>query len=248
MQVIHAIGRNFDKEFVWPRPRSTTRVWWSDKRGILIDLNDVPLFHKFLQASLMVSSRFLRFFLVFESLNFFRVISILWLHCFLWISHSCKDSWHARQPCNQKSCDDPVPCILSDWSAWEGSGHLRFRKPSTQGVFHPNGQQRSHKKQIRPRCNRHSPYQKFRFRDVLQTEMNGGKACDVSLNQTAVCLVVRLFSGQRTDCAWYLEEFHRKTASSFRFMRDSEILRQISQMKVSWGRVEANVSGDLCQS
>ena len=36
-------------------------VWWSDKRGILIDLNDVPLFHKFLQASLMVSSRFLRF-------------------------------------------------------------------------------------------------------------------------------------------------------------------------------------------
>eukprot|EP00434_Breviolum_minutum_P031701 symbB.v1.2.028035.t1/scaffold2927.1/size67078/2 len=60
------------------------------------------------------------------------------------------------QPCNQKSCDDPVPCILSDWSAWEG-------------------------------CNRHSPYQKFRFRDVLQTEMNGGKACDVSLNQTAGC-------------------------------------------------------------
>ena len=61
MQVIHAIGRNFDKEFVWPRPRSTTRVWWSDKRGILIDLNDVPLFHNFLQANLMVSSRFLRF-------------------------------------------------------------------------------------------------------------------------------------------------------------------------------------------
>lgn len=60
------------------------------------------------------------------------------------------------QPCNQESCDDPVPCILSDWSGWEG-------------------------------CNRHSPYQKFRFRDVLQTEMNGGKACDVSLNQTAGC-------------------------------------------------------------
>lgn len=60
------------------------------------------------------------------------------------------------QPCNQQSCDDPVPCVLSEWSAWEG-------------------------------CNRHTPYQKFRFRDVLQTEMNGGKPCDVSLNQTAGC-------------------------------------------------------------
>lgn len=41
---------------------------------------------------------------------------------------------------------------------------------------------------IGPRCSRASPYQKFRFRDVLQTEMNGGKACDVSLNQTAAWL------------------------------------------------------------
>lgn len=60
------------------------------------------------------------------------------------------------QPCNQQSCDDPVPCVLSEWSAWEG-------------------------------CNRFSRYQKYRFRDVLQTPMNGGEACDVSLNQTAGC-------------------------------------------------------------
>ncbi|CAJ1340233.1 unnamed protein product [Effrenium voratum] len=60
------------------------------------------------------------------------------------------------QPCNEHACEDPVPCVLSDWSNWEG-------------------------------CSRASPYQKFRFRDVLQTEMNGGKACDVSLNQTAGC-------------------------------------------------------------
>ncbi|CAE7889731.1 SPON1, partial [Symbiodinium microadriaticum] len=60
------------------------------------------------------------------------------------------------QPCNQESCDSPVPCVLSDWSSWEGCSHL-------------------------------SPYQKFRFRDVLQTEMNGGKVCDVDLNQTAGC-------------------------------------------------------------
>ena len=58
------------------------------------------------------------------------------------------------QPCNQESCDDPVDCVLSEWSAWEG-------------------------------CDRLTRYQKFRFRDVLQTEMNGGKPCDVSLNQTA---------------------------------------------------------------
>jgi len=60
------------------------------------------------------------------------------------------------QPCNQDPCDSPVPCVLSDWSSWEGCSHM-------------------------------SPYQKFRFRDVLQTEMNGGKVCDVDLNQTAGC-------------------------------------------------------------
>jgi len=59
-------------------------------------------------------------------------------------------------PCNIQACGDPTPCVLSDWSSWEG-------------------------------CSRASPYQKFRFRDVLQTEMNGGKPCDVDLNQTAGC-------------------------------------------------------------
>eukprot|EP00931_Biecheleriopsis_adriatica_P063577 TRINITY_DN3852_c0_g1_i1.p1 TRINITY_DN3852_c0_g1~~TRINITY_DN3852_c0_g1_i1.p1 ORF type:complete len:2026 (+),score=365.24 TRINITY_DN3852_c0_g1_i1:79-6078(+) len=65
-------------------------------------------------------------------------------------------STRQTQPCNQHACGSSVPCVLSDWSEWEGCHHV-------------------------------SPYQKYRFRDILQTEMNGGKPCDMDLNETAGC-------------------------------------------------------------
>lgn len=105
------------------------------------------MFHNVLQASLMVSSsRFLRFswssrvILIFEFLILCDSHAIL-LHLrrdvpvtFRPFSGGSGGSGGlARQPCNQKSCDDPVPCILSDWSGWEGSGISdRFRKVASQ--------------------------------------------------------------------------------------------------------------------
>ena len=32
-----------------------------------------------------------------------------------------------RQPCNEHACEDPVPCVLSDWSNWEGPQAQRLR-------------------------------------------------------------------------------------------------------------------------
>ena len=101
-----------------PRLRSMTRAWWSDKRQEFPGLYS-KLFGNVTSQCLIHGRKMKKAFcfdiIAISSLNEFTVKKVDRS-----VVSDVSGFLCSRQPCNQQSCDDPVPCVLSEWSAWEG--------------------------------------------------------------------------------------------------------------------------------